>query len=59
MARLMLLLELRARLRRRVMRVFKTEPKLFACMLAAHVGALSATEFVTNGLTLGWKLLTA
>jgi menaquinone-9 beta-reductase len=59
MARLMLLLELRARLRRRVMRAFRTEPKLFACMLAAHVGAVSAMEFAANGLALGWKLLTA
>jgi flavin-dependent dehydrogenase len=59
MARLMLLLEHRERLRRRVMRAFMAEPKLFARILATHVGAVSPVDFAANGLALGWKLLTA
>ena len=59
MARLMLLLEHRERLRRRVMRAFMAEPKLFARMLATHVGDVSAVDFAANGLALGWKLLRA
>ena len=59
MAWLMLLLEHRARLRRRVMRAFMAEPKLFARMLATHVGSMSPVDFAANGLALGWKLLTA
>ncbi|HYM06270.1 MAG TPA: FAD-dependent monooxygenase [Terriglobales bacterium] len=59
MARLMLLLERRERLRRRVMRAFVAEPKLFARLLATHVGAVSAMDFAANGLALGWKLLSA
>ena len=59
MARLMLLLEHRERLRRRVMRAFMAEPKLFARMLATHVGRVSPVDFAANGLALGWKLLTA
>jgi hypothetical protein len=59
MARLMLLLEHREKLRSRVMRAFMTEPKLFARMLATHVGAVSPMDFAANGLALGWRLLTA
>jgi menaquinone-9 beta-reductase len=59
MARLMLLLEHREKLRHRVMRAFLAEPKLFARLLATHVGAVSPMNFAANGLALGWKLLTA
>jgi flavin-dependent dehydrogenase len=59
MARLMLLLDHRERLRRRVMHAFMAEPKLFARMLATHVGTVSPVDFAANGLALGWKLLTA
>jgi flavin-dependent dehydrogenase len=58
MARLMLLLEHR-QLRARVMRAFATRPKLFAPLLATHVGAASPLEAAANGLALGWRLLTA
>jgi flavin-dependent dehydrogenase len=58
MARLMLLLEHREGLRRRVMQAFTTEPKLFGHMLATHVGAASPVNIAANGLALGWKLLT-
>jgi len=59
MADLMLLLEQRAGLRRRVMQAFRSRPKLFAGMLATHVGAASPFDFAANGLALGWGLLTA
>jgi flavin-dependent dehydrogenase len=59
MARLMLLLDRRERLRRRVMRAFIAKPKLFTRMLAVHVGAVSPIDLAANGLALGWKLLTA
>lgn len=57
MARLMLLLEHRW-LRARVMPAFVAQPKLFAQMLATHVGAASSLDAAANGLALGWKLLT-
>jgi menaquinone-9 beta-reductase len=57
MADLMLLLEQRHGLRERVMRAFRTEPKLFAGMLATHVGAIPVRDLARNGLALGWKLL--
>ena len=57
MASLMLLLEHR-RLRDRVMRSFATKPKLFAHMLATHVGAASPLQGAATGLALGWSLLT-
>jgi menaquinone-9 beta-reductase len=59
MVRVMLLLEHRTRLRRRVMRAFVKEPRLFAGMLAAHVGAASPVDFAANGLALTWKLIAA
>ncbi len=58
MARLMLLLEHRERLRSRVMHAFMTEPELFARILATHVGAVSPMDFAANGVALGWRLLT-
>ncbi len=59
MARLMLMMDGRARLRRRVMRIFAEEPRLFARMLAVHVGSASAVDYAVNGLQLGWRLVTA
>jgi flavin-dependent dehydrogenase len=59
MARLMLVLEHRERLRCRVMRALVREPKLFARLLATHVGATSPIDFAANGLALSWKMLTA
>ena len=58
MADLMLLLDRRGSLRSRVMRAFAKEPNLFAGMLAMHVGQQSTTEFLTNGLALGWRMVT-
>jgi len=58
MADLMLLLDQRGRLRRRTLRALASHPQLFAGMLAMHVGELSALDFLTNGLSFGWRLVT-
>jgi flavin-dependent dehydrogenase len=55
---MMLLLDQRRRLRSRVIRAMALRPKLFADMLAMHVGELSTTDFLSNGLALGWRMLT-
>ena len=59
MAQLMLLMDGRPRLRRRVMQTFADEPRLFARMLAVHGGSASAVDCAVNGLRLGWRLVTA
>jgi len=59
MARLMLLMGRRARLRRRAMQVFQSRPQSFSAMLSMHVGDASARDYLTNGISLGWQLLTA
>jgi len=59
MARLTLLLEKRAWLRQRVMHAFVGQPRIFRSMLATHVGSSSVWDMATNGVALGWGLLTA
>ena len=59
MARLMLFMGQHPRLRQRTMRVFQSSPRSFAGMLAMHVGAGSSRDYVSNGIALGWQLLTA
>jgi flavin-dependent dehydrogenase len=59
MARLMLALDGRAALRRRTLRIFASEPRLFAQLLAVHVGARPAADLAATGLALSWRLLTA
>ena len=59
MARLMLTLDWKTSFRQRVMRAFGSDPRLFARMLAMHVGALSPVDFAANGLCLGWRVLSA
>ena len=59
MAHLMLALGWKASLRRRVMRAFASDPRLFSRMLAMHVGALSPANLVADGLAVGWRALTA
>ena len=59
MAQLMLLMDGRPRLRRRVMQTLADEPRLFARMLAVHGGSASAVDCAVNGLRLGWRLVTA
>jgi flavin-dependent dehydrogenase len=58
MADLMLLLDRRRGLRARAFRAFAGRPNLFAGMLAMHVGEQSTTDVLTNGLALGWRMLT-
>ena len=59
MARMMLFMARHDRLRQRTMQVFESNPRSFAAMLSMHVGAGSATEYVSSGLSLGWQLLKA
>jgi len=58
MADLLLFLDNRGRLRRRTMRAMASHPQLFARLLAMHVGELSKFDFLLNGLSLGWRLVT-
>jgi menaquinone-9 beta-reductase len=59
MARLMLTLDWKTSLRQRVMRAFNSDPRLLGGMLAMHVGALTPRDFAANGISLGWRMLTA
>ena len=59
MARLLLALDWKSSFRQRVMRAFGSDPRLFRRMVAMHVGALSPLEFAANGLSLGWRMLSA
>jgi flavin-dependent dehydrogenase len=58
MADLMLLLDRRRGLRSRAIRALAGRPNLFAGMLAMHVGEQSTADFLSNGLALGWRMLT-
>jgi flavin-dependent dehydrogenase len=57
MSRAMLLLDARRRLRGRVLRAMAAEPRLFAGLLAMHVGELPLGGFLANSLALGWRML--
>jgi len=59
MARVMLALDWKRSLRQSVMRALQANPKLFARMLALHVGDSSTLDFAANSLSAGWRLLTA
>jgi flavin-dependent dehydrogenase len=58
MADLMLLLHRRTRLRARTLRALAAQPRLFARLLAMHIGELSLFDFAANGLALGWQMVT-
>jgi flavin-dependent dehydrogenase len=58
MSRLMLLMGGSGRLRHRAIRAMASQPRLFADMLAMHVGELSPSAFGISGLALGWQMLT-
>jgi flavin-dependent dehydrogenase len=58
MSRLMLLMDASGRLRDRAIRAMASRPRLFAHMLAMHVGELSPSAFAIDGLALGWQMLT-
>ena len=60
MAHLMLSLDGRAWLRKRVLRALAAEPRIFAKQLAMHVGELSPAAFARCAmLPLGWGILAA
>jgi flavin-dependent dehydrogenase len=58
MSRLMLLMSANGPLRGRAVRAMASDPRLFARMLAMHVGELSPFDCAINGLALGWQMLT-
>jgi flavin-dependent dehydrogenase len=58
MSRLMLLVGACGLLRGRAIGAMAADPRLFARMLAMHVGELSPIAFAINGLALGWQMLT-
>jgi flavin-dependent dehydrogenase len=58
MAHLMLLLGRHGGLRRRVVGTMAAHPRLFARMLAAHIGEVSTLKAAADGLGLVWRVLT-
>lgn len=60
MARLLLALDWKSSFRQNVMRAFGSDPRMFARLLALHVGASSSPiDFAEAGLSLGWRMLRA
>jgi flavin-dependent dehydrogenase len=57
MADMMLLLDGRRRLRTRALEVLSADPRLFARMLALHVGRISPFDSTATGLTLSYRML--
>jgi flavin-dependent dehydrogenase len=57
MSELMLLLDRSRRLRGRTIRAMAADPRLFARLIAMHVGELPISGCLTNGLALGWRML--
>jgi len=59
MARLLLLLDGRPRLRTRTFATFAAHPEVFARLISIHVGETSPAHFATTGAMLGWRFLAA
>jgi 2-polyprenyl-6-methoxyphenol hydroxylase-like FAD-dependent oxidoreductase len=59
MARLLLFLDGRARVRRRALTVFRNNPEIFARLVSIHVGETSLAHFAATGALLGWRFLAA
>jgi menaquinone-9 beta-reductase len=59
MARMMLMLDGRPVLRRRVMRMFASDPRIFQRLLAVHVGEVSAGYMAATWARFGWGFLAA
>lgn len=57
MARVLLLLDGRTYLRRRVLKVFAKYPEVFERLVSIHVGETSPAHFAATGAQLGWRLL--
>lgn len=58
MADFMLLMDRSNFLQRRTMKAFVTRPRLFADILAVHVGQLSPARFAAAAAMLGWQMAT-
>jgi flavin-dependent dehydrogenase len=59
MGRLMLALGGRAWLRERTLRAMAADERMFARLLAVHIGAASEAHLATVGAMLGWRLVAA
>jgi flavin-dependent dehydrogenase len=59
MARLLLLLDGRTRLRHRTLTVFRHNPEVFARLISIHVGETSPAHFAATGALLSWRFLAA
>jgi flavin-dependent dehydrogenase len=59
MGRLMLLLAAHGSLRERTLRAFTSDPRIFARLLAVHIGEQSQAQLATTGALLGWQLVGA
>lgn len=59
MGRLMLLLDGRTKLRERAIRALASDTKLFARLVAVHVGASSGAQLASAGAMLGWRFVGA
>ena len=57
MSELMLLLDRSRRLRGRTIHAMAADPRLFARLIAMHVGELPISGCLANGLALGWRML--
>jgi flavin-dependent dehydrogenase len=54
----MLLMDRYPVLRRRTLRAFETNPRLFRNLLALHVGGLGLPRFLATAASLGWRVVT-
>jgi flavin-dependent dehydrogenase len=59
MARLLLLMNGRPRLRHRTFQAFANHPELFARLISVHVGETSPAHFAVTSAMLGWDFLAA
>jgi menaquinone-9 beta-reductase len=59
MGRLMLVLDGRPRLRERTIRALAADARVFARLLAVHIGAKSEAHLAATGAMLGWRLVGA
>jgi flavin-dependent dehydrogenase len=57
MSDLMLLLDRNRRLRGRTIRALAADPRLFARVVAMHVGGLPISGYFLGGLAFGWRML--
>jgi menaquinone-9 beta-reductase len=59
MARVMLTLDRRPWMQERTLQTFQKRREVFSRLLEFHIGSLPAAHLITEGLTLGWGLLTS